>query len=414
MRIANRDGLPVGDTESPELMAEPREGVPSIIDTPGLLESAARALKSANTPVALDVERAQGFRYGNDPYLIQIRKEGAGTFLFDPIALPDLSPLNPGVSDVWLLHDAAQDLPNLRFVGLTPTTLFDTEIAARLVGMDKFGLAAVCEQVLGLGLVKDHQASDWSVRPLPGDWLRYAALDVELLTELYRRLSTRLYDLDRWEWMVEECAYVLAHPDPAPKEDRWRSLPGVGKLKTHRELGVLKALWEARESIAQRIDLAPGRLVRNSALIRAALHPPRNRRALLAIGEFRSPVARQFTDEWMRALSRALTVSEDELPPIRRSLAPGAVPDARNWSRIDEDAAGRLALVRSAVAGIGQGLSIAPEVVLEPRIQRYIAWAPLDPTRPSGDEVEERMFTQGARDWQMDLCLDPICDALGV
>lgn len=198
MRIANRDGLPVGDTESPELMAEPREGVPSIIDTPGLLESAARALKSANTPVALDVERAQGFRYGNDPYLIQIRKEGAGTFLFDPIALPDLSPLNPGVSDVWLLHDAAQDLPNLRFVGLTPTTLFDTEIAARLVGMDKFGLAAVCEQVLGLGLVKDHQASDWSVRPLPGDWLRYAALDVELLTELYRRLSTRLYDLDRW------------------------------------------------------------------------------------------------------------------------------------------------------------------------------------------------------------------------
>ena len=174
MKIANMDGLPLGDTENPELIVTPRGGVPAVIDTPDHLKRAARALKKGRAPVALDVERAQGFRYGNDPYLVQIRREDVGTYLIDTHALTDLTILNEGLKETWLLHDAAQDLPNLRQLGLEPPLLFDTEIAARLIGLERFGLAAVCEQVLGLGLVKDHQASDWSLRPLPKDWLRYA------------------------------------------------------------------------------------------------------------------------------------------------------------------------------------------------------------------------------------------------
>ncbi len=122
-------GLPQGNTDNPELIAQPRGGTPAVIDTQKNLEAAARALSAGSTPIALDVERAQGFRYGSDPYLVQIRREDVGTFLIDTHALPDLSVLQPGVEDVWLLHDCLQDLPNLRQVGLRPSALFDTEIA---------------------------------------------------------------------------------------------------------------------------------------------------------------------------------------------------------------------------------------------------------------------------------------------
>ncbi|MDC4233201.1 HRDC domain-containing protein [Actinomyces sp. B33] len=412
MLIDNRDGLPQGDTEDPVLIAAPRAGVPAIIDSPTGLARAAEELATGSSPIALDVERAQGFRYGADPYLVQIRREGVGTYLIDTAALPDLSPLQAGVDDVWILHNAEQDLPNLRSTGLACPQLFDTEIAARLTGLTRFGLAAVCEQVLGLALVKDHQASDWSVRPLPPDWLRYAALDVELLTELYRHLSVSLHDMGRWEWALEEFAYAASRPAPEPKPDRWRGLPGAGKIRSRRSLAVLRELWEAREAVAERIDLSPGRLIRNAALVRAAQQPPRNQRALMSLSEFRSPRARQYADTWMRAITRAMQMEEDRLPSVHRPHVPGSVPDARHWGRIDEKAARRLALVRDAVSGIADRLGLAPEIVLEPRVQRYVAWAPLDPSRESGDEVEERMYDHGARDWQMDVCLDPICDAL--
>ena len=414
MLINNGGGLPRGDTDDPKLIAQPRGGIPAVIDTQHDLERAVRNLKTGTAPVALDVERAQGFRYGSDPYLVQIRREDVGTFLIDTHALPDLSALQPGLEDVWLLHDCLQDLPNLRQVGLRPSSLFDTEIAARLVGLQRFGLAAVAEQVLGLGLVKDHQASDWSVRPLPKEWLPYAALDVELLTELYYRLSKKLDQMGRWEWAQQEFSYSLSVPPAATKPDRWRSVPGSGKIRSRRGLGVLKALWETRESIARRIDLSPGRLVRNAALIRAAAAPPKNRRALMSINEFRSPVAKQYMNEWMHALASVNAMAEDELPPKNRPVQPGSIPEPRQWNRIDESAAARLGTVRAAVASVASRLDLAPEVVLAPQVQRYLAWAPLDPSRPSGDEVEERMVFRGARDWQIDLTLDPICDALGV
>ena len=413
MLVNNGGGLPQGDTDNPELIAQPRGGIPAVIDTREGLEKAARALAQGSTPIALDVERAQGFRYGSDPYLVQIRREDVGSFLIDTHALPDLSVLQPGVEDVWLLHDCLQDLPNLRQVGLRPSALFDTEIAARLVGLERFGLAAVAEQVLGLGLVKDHQASDWSVRPLPKEWLRYAALDVELLTELYYRLSKRLDQMGRWEWAQQEFAHALSVEPPTAKPDRWRSLPGAGKIRSRRGLGVLKALW-TRESIARRIDMSPGRLVRNAALVRTASNPPPNKRALMSINEFRSPIARQYEDEWMRALASVAALTEDELPPKRKPVQPGSIPEPRQWVRIDEASAARLGIVRSAVASVAASVGLAPEVVLAPQVQRYLAWAPLDPSRPSGDELEERMVTRGARDWQIDLTLDPVCDALGV
>jgi len=412
MRIDNRHGLPAGDTEDPVLISSPRGGVPAVIDRPEDLQEAARSLAGGSTPVALDVERAQGFRYGADPYLVQVRREDVGTFLVDAHALPDLSGLAAGTDDVWILHDAAQDLPNLVQTGLSPREIFDTEVAARLLGLRRFGLAAVCRQVLGLDLAKDHQASDWSVRPLPVDWLRYAALDVELLTELYSRMSVDLDALGRWEWAQQEFRHVLA-PPPAPlRTERWRAVPGAGTIRARRGLAVLRNLWEAREVVAREIDLAPGRLVRNSALVRAAQQPPRNRRELLAIAEFRSPRARPHTDTWLRAVRRATLLEDRDLPARHAPNVPGSVPDVRHWARLDPDAHQRLQAVRAAVSAVAEPLDLSPEVVLEPRDQRFLAWAPLDPSTPTDPAVADRLAESQARPWQVALVRAAVTEAL--
>ncbi len=411
MRINNHDGLPAGDTENPVLIAAPRHGVPGVINSPSALARAAQELLTGTTPWALDVERAQGFRYGSDPYLVQIRREDVGTFLIDPVALPDLSSLTHGSRDLFVLHAADQDLPNLHQLGLEPGELFDTEVAARLVGLERFGLAAVCEQVLGLALIKDHQAANWSVRPLPADWLRYAALDVELLTELYRKLSARLHELGRWEWAIQEFAHILNSPPPAPKADRWRALPGASTIKSRANLAVLEELWTTREQLAASMDVAPGRLVRNAALVRAAQQPPRNRRTLLTLSEFRSPVARQHADAWLRAIKRGLVRDEADLPPLRVPLA-GSIPEARHWARLDPQAHARLTAVRSAVQSVAATHAIAPDVLLEPKVQRWMAWAPLDSSCPVVVAVKARLDESSARPWQKEQLLAPLAAAL--
>src|SRR5699024_1818688 len=149
------------------------------------LAEVAEALSGAEGPVAVDAERASGHRYGQRAYLVQLRREGAGTWLVDPVAFEDLSPVARAIDGVeWVLHAATQDIPCLAEVGLRPASLFDTELGARLAGLPRVGLSASLEYYLGVTLAKEHSAVDWSTRPLPEPWLRYAALDVELLVDL--------------------------------------------------------------------------------------------------------------------------------------------------------------------------------------------------------------------------------------
>lgn len=415
MLVDNSGGLPAGDTDSPVTLSRPRGGIPPVVSTPDRLAEAARSLRSGSAPLAVDTERAQGYRYGPQAWLVQLRREDVGTFLIDAHAMPDLSGLREATRGLWILHAADQDLPCLALAGLAPQSLFDTEIAARLVGLPRFGLGAVVEEELGLSLVKDHQASDWSTRPLPEDWLRYAALDVELLTALWRRLSERLETLGRTEWARQEFRHAMSKPGPEPRPDRWRSLPGAGRVRTRRGLAVLRELWETRDALARDADLAPGRMVRNSALVRAALQPPRTRRALLAIGEFRSPTARAHRDAWLRAIRRALTADESELPPRRAPEVPGRIPDARHWQHQDPDAFARLQVVRRAVRARAEQLAIEPAILLEPRAQRSLAWGSwarhtLETAGYSSFEeaAGARLQEAGARPWQIEQTLHPI------
>ena len=180
------DETTTSEPEAPEVEPAPlltlRDGLPEVVETEEALAAACAALRAASGPVAIDAERASGYRYSARAYLIQLRREGAGTWLIDPIAFKDLAPLQEALAGTeWILHAATQDLACLREVGLEPESIFDTELAGRLLGYPRVGLATLVETLLGQRMRKEHSAADWSTRPLPRAWLDYAALDVEVL-----------------------------------------------------------------------------------------------------------------------------------------------------------------------------------------------------------------------------------------
>src|SRR5690606_3538052 len=192
---------PTTPDEEVRLLTEPRDGIPDVVDDGSALAEAVDAVRSGRGPVAIDAERASGYRYGQRAYLVQVRREGAGTWLIDPVPLEDLSGLGQALDGTeWVLHAATQDLPCLAEVGLRPSNLFDTELGARLAGLPRVGLAAVVEHYLKVSLAKEHSAVDWSTRPLPEPWLRYAALDVELLVELREAVAEDLQQQGKLEW----------------------------------------------------------------------------------------------------------------------------------------------------------------------------------------------------------------------
>ena len=165
-----------------------------ITDAAGLADAVSK-LAAGSGPVAVDVERASGFRYSQRAYLVQVFRRGSGVFLFDPPAVGDFATLQEAIGDEeWVLHAASQDLPSLRELGLEPVIMFDTELAARLLGHARVGLGAVVEDTLGIVLAKAHSASDWSTRPLPQSWLEYAALDVEHLVDVRDALVAELVE----------------------------------------------------------------------------------------------------------------------------------------------------------------------------------------------------------------------------
>ena len=156
--------------------------------------------------MAVDAERASGYRYSARAYLVQIRREGAGTLLIDPIACGgDLGEVDAALRGVeWVLHAASQDLACLAEVGMTPDSLFDTELGGRIAGYPRVGLGPLAERLVGLRLQKGHGAADWSQRPLPAEWLVYAALDVELLVEMRELLGAELDRQGKAQWAAEE------------------------------------------------------------------------------------------------------------------------------------------------------------------------------------------------------------------
>jgi ribonuclease D len=376
----------------------PRDGVPLVIASQEGLERAAAALAAGSGPAAVDAERASGFRYGQRAFLVQIRREGAGTWLIDPEPFEDLSLLNDALRGCeWILHAASQDLPCLQELGMWPDRLFDTELAARLAGLPRVGLAAVIEQLLGFGLAKEHSAADWSTRPLPEPWLRYAALDVEVLAELREELIELLRDAGKLSYAEEEFAAILAAGVPAPRQEPWRRTSGVHQLRDRRQLAAVRELWQERDSLAQKRDVAPGRLIPDSALIAAARAMPTTVPGLLAVPGFHGRAAKREAPRWLRAITVARTMQD--LPPLH--LPTNAPPPPRVWAERDPLAAARLATARVRLASLAEQVNMPVENLLTPDFLRRVAWRP--PADLSAEALSAELRDLGARAWQVSL-----------
>lgn len=389
-----------GEDEVPEkaplpLLTEPAEGVPPVITRESELMDCAAAIADGVGPVALDAERASGYRYGQSAYLVQIRREGSGTWLVDPVYLPDLHPLDQAIgTGEWILHAATQDLACLRDVGLTPRQMFDTELGARLLGMPRVGLAAVIEHYLGISLAKEHSAVDWSTRPLPEPWLRYAALDVEVLTEVRNLMGADLAAQGKSEWARQEFDALLSWR-PAVREDPWRRTSGLHKIRQPRVLATVRELWWERDRIARDRDTAPGRVIPDAALVDIALADPgapgdlpRGHRAI-----------QRNQRAWLEAVGRARKLPGDELPPA--TLKSDGPPPQRSWPNRDPVAAERLTTTREDLAGFAEEHTIPIENVCSPDPLRRVVWSPPEDYTP--EAFAASLATHGVRPWQREV-----------
>lgn len=401
---------PDPSTGGPVLLLAPREGTPSPVETPDQLAEVVARFAAGTGPVALDAERASGYRYSQRAYLVQLRRAGAGTALIDPLPLNDLRSLDEVIADAeWVLHAASQDLACLADLGLRPRRLFDTELAARLAGFERVGLAALTAQLLGYTLEKHHSAADWSSRPLPESWLAYAALDVELLTDLRDALAAELARQGKEQWAAEEfAALVLSSTQPPrPRPDPWRRTSGIHRIRGARAQARVRAMWYARDAIAARRDSAPGRVLPDAAIIAAAELDPKDERTLLTLPGFGGRSVRRLARTWLDALAEARALPDDALPVPPPVEGP---PPPHRWAERDPVAAGRLARCREAVTRIAAQHNLPPENLIAPDSVRRLAWTP--PVELTEQAVAEALQGYGARTWQVGLVATDLTAAL--
>jgi len=399
---SDQDPAPTETTAVPLL--EPSDPIVGPVShTADLLTWARRLAAGPAHPVAIDAERASGFRYGARAYLVQLRRPDLGTALLDPVALGGLQVLDqPLARSEWVLHAATQDLPCLAEAGIRPRRLFDTELAGRLAGFPRVGLAPLVERMLGLQLRKGHGAADWSTRPLPHDWLVYAALDVEVLVDLRDAMEAELIRQGKLEWAHQEFAALVAAPPPTPRPDPWRRTSGVHRITDRRALAIVRELWLARDSVARRRDVAPHRILPDSAIIAAAAARPTTIAALVALPVFTGRMQRRNAELWLSAITRAVALPPDELPPSR---FPGdGPPIPAKWASRDAVAAARLQSAKAALADLSERIRVPVENLLSPDLVRRVLWAPPDDGGAGLDAaLADVLAGRGARPWQIEL-----------
>jgi ribonuclease D len=417
MAEAAADSAVAGETPAPEpeptpLLA-PADGVPEVAVTRYDIEAAAELLASGHGSFAIDAERASGFRYSNRAYLIQIRRAGAGSVLIDPVSHggDSLTVLRP-VADVlagdeWILHAADQDLPCLAEVGMHPPALYDTELAGRLAGFDRVNLAAMVQRLLGLGLAKGHGAADWSKRPLPADWLNYAALDVEVLLALRAAIADELAQQGKTDWAAQEFEHIRTFEPQPNRRERWRRTSGIHKVRNRRALAAVRELWTARDAIARRRDIAPGRILPDSAIIAAALADPKTVADLTKLPVFSGPKQRRSAQTWLKALEAG---REDPHPPETSEPQNGPPPAVR-WSRRKPEAAARLEAARTELSALSERVSVPTENLITPELVRRLCWD-WAPTSDVAATVDAFLQGSGARQWQRELTVPALAAAL--
>lgn len=425
--------------QMPRLLSEPHAGVPDVISTHEAFERMCERFSTGASSLAADAERASGFRYGHEDWLVQFKREGCGIALVDPIALADdgdyWADFNDAVGDTtWIIHDSLQDLPGFTELGLEPKQLFDSELAARMLGLHHVGLAAVTEHYLDLTLAKEHSAADWAYRPLPRDWRNYAALDVELLIPLERKMRNDLDNQGKTGWAEEEFAYLLKkgsrnrHNHPQP----WRRVSHITSLHNDRwGLAIVRALWTERDRLARLYDIAPSLLLSDASIIEAARQKPHNAKEFRAIRSINqrvrmhtggeqdkmferyAPIQRSIKpSHWKDIIQQALELPSAELPvppvsPVvsEENKAPHSM---KFWREKHPQRYAGLMAAKSAISQISQDTKTPMDVILKPQYLRNLCWT----DEPEKRNVAEFLADQGARNWQIDLVDESVSRAI--
>jgi ribonuclease D len=408
---------------SEELVAipllQPSAGTPEIIETEEAFQNALNQLAQGSGPFAVDAERASGFRYSARAYLIQIKRTDGGLHLIDPI------PFGPGHqlflelnnllnTDEVILHASTQDLPCLRELGINPAKLFDTELAGRIAGLPRVGLGPLLESLMGVLLAKEHSAADWSARPLPKEWLTYAALDVELLVELRNHMYTVLADAKKLPWALEEFASILKAPPAPPRVDPWRRTSGMHKIKRRDQLAVIKSLWIARDEIASRQDIAAGKLLNDAAIVELAIAVPTTKKEFEKCLRPLGLRARWMENLqlWLDSIASAAALPEDQWPTMRTNA--DTLPPIKLWRDKFPEKFAPLSHARAAIELIAQENQIPVENLITPEHVRRVCWKPPvgATTTLSVSLVESALSDLGARQWQIDLVAPSLAAAL--
>ena len=400
-------------------LLEPAKGTPGVIDTESAFESALNELSQGSGPFAVDAERASGFRYSARAYLIQIKRKDGGLHLIDPI------PFGPGHqlfqqlnkllnTDEVILHASTQDLPCLRELGINPQRLFDTELAGRIAGLPRVGLGPLLESLMNVSLAKEHSAADWSARPLPKDWLTYAALDVELLVELRDRMYTILEEAKKLPWALEEFASILKAPPAPPRVDPWRRTSGMHKIKRRDQLAVIRSLWNARDAVASKQDIAAGKLLNDSAIVELAIAVPATKKEFEKCLRPLGLRARWMENLqlWLDSIATAVALPEDQWPLMRTNA--DTLPPIKLWRDKFPEKYAPLSHARASIELIAQENQIPVENLMTPEHVRRICWKPPvgATTTLSVSEVEMALAELGARQWQIDLVAPALAAAL--
>lgn len=406
MSEQNDSGLDISDSENPELVevesikvTAPREGLPQIVSTPEQLANLVSAISQGTGPVALDAERASGFKYSQRAYLIQLRRQGSGSHLIDPILFPNLNPLQEVLSGVdWILHAASQDLVCLAEVGLIPTAnVFDTELAGRLLGLPRVGLGPLIETQLGFSLAKEHSAADWSTRPLPESWLNYAALDVEFLIELWELLEAQLRETEKHDWALQEFDHVKRTTAPIERVDPWRRTSGMHVVRKSRELAVIREVWQARDELAREQDIAAGRILSDSHIVTLASSGLTTESELKTLSFMHLRNVKRHSNIWISAAIRAHGLPDAELPALKLPVT--GPPAPRNWEVRNPQAWRRLEFARAELAAIAEKLNLPVENLMTPETIRKVLWTP-----PDNPELLRQVLTENnARPWQIEI-----------
>ncbi|MEY4275596.1 MAG: hypothetical protein RIS26_59 [Actinomycetota bacterium] len=375
------------------------------LDTEEELLGAISNLELGTGPLAIDAERASGFKYSSRAYLIQVHRTGSDVFLIDPIPLSETeawSKFAELCNDLtWILHAATQDLACLAEVSLKPKALIDTELGSRILGLPRVGLGAVCEQLLGFRLAKEHSAADWSTRPLPVEWLNYAALDVDVLPQLAQVLLTQLDSAGKLAFATQDFEHLTGFQPKPQNLDRWRSMTGLHEVKDAQKLAIARELWLARDELGRRLDVAPGRLVPDSSLVNLVKSGVTSKSQLASLSSFNGRASRTYLDTWWAAYSTGLNTRD--LPPLK--LPHSGIPNHRSWPNRFPDAEARLQALKAAMVAISEEREIPAENVLQPDLMRRVAWEPMD-------DIAAQLRELGAREWQIELVAAAFTDAL--